>query len=165
MWLHYPCFVVDILLAFQSLGPWQLMIRPELPDTQSPTLEMPAAKDIAKRPTQERLWQPIKISSMYAWQNGCSGGKGACTSQWTSQQQAQLMSHDQSLNTASAAQQSRNWPYVAHLLATTAVWDASGMNADACASLCDPSKQLQSNFSSLLSSAALADLAELETLS
>ena len=165
MWLHYPCFVVDILLTFQSLGSWQLMIRPELPDTQSPTLEMPAAKDIAKRPTQERLWQSIKITSIYAWQNGWSGGKGACTSQWTSQQQAQLMSPGQSLNTASAAQQLQRWLYVAHLLAITAVWGASGMNADACASLCDPSKQLQSNFSSFLSLAALANLAEPEILS
>ena len=81
MWLRYSCFVVDILLSFQSPGPWQLIIRPELPDTQSPTLGVPAAKDIAKRPTQERLWQPIKITSIYAWEDGQSGGKGACTSQ------------------------------------------------------------------------------------
>ena len=74
------------------------------------------------------------------------------------------MSHGQSLDTALAAQHPQRWPY-ADLLAMTAVWGASGMNADACASLCDPSRQLQSNFSSLMSSAALANLAELETLS
>ena len=77
MWLRYPCIVVDILLAFQ----WQLMITPELPDTQSPTLEMPAAKNIAERPTQKRLWQPVKITSIYAWEDGWSGGEGACTCQ------------------------------------------------------------------------------------
>ena len=78
--------------------------------------------------------------------------------------EAQLMPHGQSLDTASAAQHPQRWRY-AYLLAMTAVWGASGMNADACASLCDPSKQLQSNLSSLLSLAALADLAEPETLS
>ena len=81
MWLRHPCFLVDSLLTFLSLGPWQLTIRPELSDTQSPTLEMPAAKDVAKRPTQEWLWQPIKITSTYAWEDGWSGWKGPCTSQ------------------------------------------------------------------------------------